>query len=105
MTVYVACTPNPTKDLLKTDTLPFPSRLLKPGAATSIMTTMQSKVIDKEETFPFVAEHLRQQILGMAATLHNALEKAGDTVPAAHAMLQAKAAMAGQGQADACTGK
>eukprot|EP00200_Dunaliella_tertiolecta_P017659 CAMPEP_0202415992 /NCGR_PEP_ID=MMETSP1128-20130828/38151_1 /ASSEMBLY_ACC=CAM_ASM_000463 /TAXON_ID=3047 /ORGANISM="Dunaliella tertiolecta, Strain CCMP1320" /LENGTH=503 /DNA_ID=CAMNT_0049022861 /DNA_START=66 /DNA_END=1577 /DNA_ORIENTATION=- len=41
----------------------------------------------------------------MAATLHNALEKAGDTVPAAHAMLQAKAAMAGQGQADACTGK
>ncbi|KAF5831168.1 hypothetical protein DUNSADRAFT_13496 [Dunaliella salina] len=55
--------------------------------------------------FPFVAEHLRGQILGMATALHNALEQAGDAVPAAHAMRQARAAMAGQEYADACTGK
>lgn len=29
----------------------------------------------KEETFPYVAEHLRQQILGVAADLHAALEE------------------------------
>lgn len=36
---------------------------------------IQSRVADKEETFPLVAEHLRQQIMGIAVDLHTALDK------------------------------